>query len=44
MFTSPHLVNIRERIRINGTMVSESLFAEGVKFIHDTLVGRMERY
>lgn len=27
-FSSPHLMNVRERIRINGTPISESTFAQ----------------
>lgn len=27
MYTSPHLVAVRERIRINGVPISEELFA-----------------
>lgn len=32
LFTSPHLVAVRERIRINGKPISEELFA---KYFHD---------
>jgi dihydrofolate synthase/folylpolyglutamate synthase len=28
LFTSPHLISVRERIRINGEAVSETIFAE----------------
>ncbi len=28
LFTSPHLISVRERIRINGLAVSETIFAE----------------
>ncbi len=30
LYTSPHLLNIRERIAINGVMISESAFARAV--------------
>jgi dihydrofolate synthase/folylpolyglutamate synthase len=30
LFTSPHLVTYRERIRVNGTMISEETAAEGL--------------
>ena len=33
LFTSPHLVRIEERIRINGRMVSEELFAEAFEVV-----------
>ncbi len=33
LFTSPHLVDIRERFRINGQMISRELLLEAVKYI-----------
>ena len=30
LYTSPHILNIRERIRINGDKISESAFARGI--------------
>ena len=33
LFTSPHLVRIEERIRINGRMVSEEMFAEAFEVV-----------
>lgn len=33
LFTSPHLVNYRERIRINGEWISEKKFASGIEKI-----------
>ncbi len=42
LFTSPHLVDIRERIRVDGKMISESDFAEFfsvVKGVDDSLGG-----
>lgn len=33
LFTSPHLVDIRERFRINGEMISKELFTEAVQYI-----------
>jgi dihydrofolate synthase/folylpolyglutamate synthase len=35
LFTSPHLVRFRERIRANGEMVSEEAVADGLTIIHD---------
>ncbi len=37
MFTSPHLVDIRERIRINGQMLSEAAFAAAFWRVWDAL-------
>eukprot|EP00892_Ulva_mutabilis_P005268 jgi/Ulvmu1/3112/UM015_0152.1 len=37
LFTSPHLCDVRERIRINGKSVSKSAFAESFWQIHETL-------
>ena len=33
LFTSPHLVEVRERFRINGSMISKELFTEAVQEI-----------
>lgn len=33
LFTSPHLVDIRERFRINGSMISKELFLEAVQAV-----------
>lgn len=33
LFTSPHLVDMRERIRINGGLVSQTLFLEAVNAV-----------
>ncbi len=38
LFTSPHLVEVRERFRINGQMISEALFTEAVQFIQQLLI------
>jgi dihydrofolate synthase / folylpolyglutamate synthase len=35
LFTSPHLVTFRERIRINGEMISEDAVANGLSEIHE---------
>jgi dihydrofolate synthase / folylpolyglutamate synthase len=35
LFTSPHLVTFRERIRVNGEMVSEDAVANGLTTIRD---------
>src|SRR5436309_7471166 len=41
LYTSPHLVDIRERIQINGEMVSHAEFARLIKAI-EPMVGRMK--
>ena len=33
LFTSPHLVDIRERFQINGEMISKELFIEAVQYV-----------
>ena len=35
LFVSPHLVTFRERIRVNGEMISESAVADGLTMIRD---------
>jgi dihydrofolate synthase/folylpolyglutamate synthase len=35
LFTSPHLVTFRERIRVNGEMISENAVAEGLSVIRN---------
>ena len=35
LFTSPHLVTFRERIRVNGDMISEEAVADGLTTIRD---------
>ena len=35
LFTSPHLVTFRERIRVNGEMVTEEAVASGLTAIRD---------
>jgi dihydrofolate synthase/folylpolyglutamate synthase len=37
LFTSPHLVTFRERIRVNGEMVSEEAIASGLTAIRDLI-------
>lgn len=37
MFTSPHLVDIRERIQIDGKMISEEAFLECTNYIIDKI-------
>jgi dihydrofolate synthase/folylpolyglutamate synthase len=37
LYTSPHLVHFRERIRVNGTMMSEEELASGVAGLKDLL-------
>jgi len=40
LFTSPHLVDIRERIKINGIKIPEKTFAKYVEIIKPHLVGK----
>jgi len=40
LFTSPHLVDIRERIKINGIKIPEKTFAKYVEIIKPQLVGK----
>lgn len=35
LFISPHLVTFRERIRVNGEMISEDAVADGLRMIRD---------
>ena len=35
LFISPHLVTFRERIRVNGEMISEDAVADGLTMIRD---------
>src|SRR4029077_20933927 len=37
LFTSPHLVTFRERIRVNGEMVSEDVVANGLMTIRNLI-------
>lgn len=37
LFTSPHLCDVRERVRINGQMVGRTLFEEHFWRCHDAL-------
>jgi dihydrofolate synthase / folylpolyglutamate synthase len=39
LFTSPHLVTFRERIRVNGEMISEDAVANGLTTIRDLVQG-----
>jgi dihydrofolate synthase/folylpolyglutamate synthase len=41
LYTSPHLVDIRERIRVDGQPISEADFADGVEAL-GTLVARLD--
>lgn len=40
LFTSPHLVDIRERFRINGEMVSKEAFLEAFLVIYDKVMSK----
>ncbi len=35
LFTSPHLISFRERIRVNGEMITEGAIADGLSAIRD---------
>jgi dihydrofolate synthase / folylpolyglutamate synthase len=37
LFISPHLVTFRERIRVNGEMISEAVVADGLTMIRDLI-------
>ena len=39
LFTSPHLVTFRERVRVNGEMISEDAVANGLTAIRDLVAG-----
>ena len=39
LFTSPHLVTFRERIRVNGEMISEDAVADGLITIRNLVAG-----
>ena len=41
-FTSPHLMDVRERFRIDGAMVSEETFAREFWWTHDAIATRCE--
>src|SRR5262245_12368323 len=40
LFISPHLVTFRERIRVNGEMISEDAAADGLTIIRNLKIGR----
>lgn len=42
LFTSPHLVDIRERFRINGEMVSKSAFFEAFSVVYGKVMSKYE--
>ena len=44
LFTSPHLVDVRERIRINGSMISKELFLEAVQYVQKLLKNAEDEY
>jgi dihydrofolate synthase/folylpolyglutamate synthase len=44
LFTSPHLVDIRERFQINGRMISKELFVEAVCFLKQLLEQTEDEY
>ena len=37
LFTSPHLVTFRERIRVNGEMISQDAVADGLRALRDLI-------
>ena len=44
LFTSPHLVDVRERFRVNGRMISRELFVEAVQFVQKLLKSTDDDY
>lgn len=44
LFTSPHLVDVRERFRVNGSMISGELFVEAVQFVQKLLNSTKDDY
>ena len=44
LFTSPHLVDVRERFRINRSMISKKLFVEAVQAVQDLLETADDNY
>lgn len=42
LFTSPHLVDIRERFRIDGEMVSKQAFFEAFSVVYDKVMSKYE--
>ena len=44
LFTSPHLVDIRERFRITGSMIPEKLFVEAVQKVQELLATAEDDY
>ena len=43
LFTSPHLVSMCERIRINGTSVTQESFCEAFQCVHRTVENRKQK-
>lgn len=43
LFTSPHLVDVRERIRIGGEQVSEEVFASAITAVKKAFIGAEEK-
>src|ERR1700678_3109629 len=39
LYTSPHLVSVRERVQIDHTPISEADFAEGMTAVRDAMSG-----
>ena len=39
LYTSPHLVDFRERLRVNGQMIPESSTAEGLTLLREASEG-----
>ena len=42
LFTSPHLVDIRERFRVNGEMVSKENFFEAFMIVYDKVMSKFD--
>ena len=43
-YSSPHLIDVRERFRINGKMIDPELFERGVKALADVSAGQRYSY
>lgn len=43
LFTSPHLIDVRERIRINGKLISKSLFSSMIFRIKNSVIEMKEK-
>ena len=44
LFTSPHLMDVRERFRVNGSLISKELFVEAVQYVQGLLEQSKDAY